>query len=110
MNNSQYSHSQITMTAGASTIKGKVNGMEETIKALIEEINFYKKEVQTLRSEKEALDDTMTRKCQEIRQGLTNDVMKAQEDMRNSYMHTKSENNQLQTQVTQLKVDKTNLQ
>ena len=35
------------MTAGAftSTLKGKINGLEETIKALQEELNFYKKEI-----------------------------------------------------------------
>ena len=99
------------MSAGAftSTIKGKINGLEETINALQEEINFYKKEVQTLRSEKETLDDTVTRKAQEIRKALTNDVLKAEEDMKNSYMYQKNENNKIQTQITQLKTDKTNL-
>ena len=35
------------MTAGAftSTLKGKINGLEETIKARQEELNFYKKEI-----------------------------------------------------------------
>ena len=72
------------MTAGAftSTLKGKINGLEETVKALTEELNFYKKEIKNLRSEKETLDDTMTRKAQEIRKNLTNDVLKAEEDMR----------------------------
>ena len=90
------------MSAGAftSTIKGKINGLEETINALQEEINFYKKEVQTLRSEKETLDDTVTRKAQEIRKALTNDVLKAEEDMKNSYMYQKNENNKIQTQIT----------
>ena len=58
-----------SMTAGAftSTLKGKINGLEETIKALQEELNFYKKEIQNLRSEKEILDDNLTRKAQDIR-------------------------------------------
>ena len=53
------------MTAGAftSTLKGKINGLEETIKALQEELIFYKKEIQTLRSEKEVMDDNITRKA-----------------------------------------------
>ena len=39
------SNANHTMTAGAftSTIKGKINGLEETIKATQEELNFYKK-------------------------------------------------------------------
>ena len=54
-----------SMTAGAftATLKGKINGLEETIKALQEELIFYKKEIQVLRSEKEQLDDSVTRKA-----------------------------------------------
>ena len=101
-----------TMTAGAftATLKGKINGLEETIKALQEELNFYKKEIQTLRSEKETLDDTLTRKAQEIRKNLTNDVLKAEEDMKKSYLGQKNENNKIQSQITTLKTEKTNLQ
>ena len=86
------------MTAGAftATLKGKINGLEETIKALNEELNFYKKEIKSLRSEKEILDDTLTRKAQEIRKNLTNDVLKAEEDMKRMYLNQKNENGKLQ--------------
>ena len=60
MNKSFDSHnSNPDMTAGAftSTLKGKINGLEVTVKALQEEIHFYNKEVKNLRSEKENLDD-----------------------------------------------------
>ena len=100
------------MTAGAftATLKGKINGLEETIKALGEEIIFYKKEIGTLRSEKEGLDDVLTRKAQEIRKSLTAEVLKAEEDMRKAYLNQKNENNMLQSQITNLKSEKTNLQ
>ena len=100
------------MTAGAftATLKGKINGLEETIKALQEEINFYNKEIKTLRSEKETLDDTLTRKAQEIRKNLTNDVLSVEEDMKKSYLSQKNENNKIQSQCTTLKTEKTNLQ
>ena len=32
-----------------ATLKGKINGLEETCKALTEELNFYHNEIQTLR-------------------------------------------------------------
>ena len=35
-----------------ATLKGKINGLEETCKALSEELNFYRKEISTLRDEK----------------------------------------------------------
>ena len=72
--------------AFTATLKGKINGLEETIKSLTEELIFYKKEISALRSEKETLDDTLTRKAQDIRKQLTNDVLKAEEDMKKSYL------------------------
>ncbi len=89
--------SNANMTTGAftATLKGKINGLEETIRTLTEELNFYKKEIQTLRSEKESLDDSLTRKAQDIRKSLTNEVLKAEEDMKKNYLNQKSENGKL---------------
>ena len=53
----------LNQSAFSATLKGKINGLEETIRTLTEELNFYKKEIQNLRSEKEGLDDTLTRKA-----------------------------------------------
>ena len=41
------SNAENTLNHGAftSTVKGKINGLEETIRALTEELNFYKKEI-----------------------------------------------------------------
>ena len=72
-----------------------MNGLEETIAARQEELNFYKKEIATLRSEKDTLDDTLTRKCQEIRKTLTDDVLNANNAMRQAYMNQKNENQQM---------------
>ena len=55
--------SNVNTGAFNATLKGKINGLEETIKTLTEELHFYKKEIQTLRSEKENLDDVLTRKA-----------------------------------------------
>ena len=77
---------QLNQSAHAATVKGKVNALEETIRTLTEELNFYKKEIYTLRSEKDGLDDTLTRKAQDIRKSLTNDVIKAEEEMKKNYL------------------------
>ena len=39
-----------------ATLKGKINGLEETCKALTEELNFYHTEISTLRDEKQDLE------------------------------------------------------
>ena len=100
----------LNQSAFSATLKGKINGLEETIRTLTEELNFYKKEIQNLRSEKEGLDDTLTRKAQDIRKSLTTDVFKAEEEMKKNYLNQKSENTKLQGQITTLKTEKTNLQ
>ena len=41
------------------------------------------------------MDDNLTRKAQEIRKNLTADVLKAEEDMKKSYISQKNENNKL---------------
>ena len=72
----------------SATLKGKINSLEvrisgnlfclkqETIKSLGEELNFYKKEIQTLRSEKDTLEDVLNRKTADIRKGLAHDVLR----------------------------------
>jgi hypothetical protein len=43
---------------------------------LTEELNFYRKEIATLRSEKETLDDVLSRKAADIRKSLANEVVR----------------------------------
>ena len=75
-----------------------------------EELNFYKKEIQTLRSEKETLEDVLSRKAGDIRKSLASEVTRAEDEMKKSYHGQKGENTKLQQQITTLKSDKTNLQ
>ena len=53
-----------------ATLKGKINGLEETVKALMEEINFYSSECAQLRDEKGELEQNLAKKTAEIRQSL----------------------------------------
>ena len=46
------------------------------MKGLTEELNFFKKEIQTLRSEKDTLDDVLSRKSADIRKSLANEVLR----------------------------------
>ena len=59
-----------------ATLKGKINGLEETCKALTEELNFYRDEIQTLRGEKQDLEQKLAQKTAEIRQTLADEVVK----------------------------------
>lgn len=68
-----------------ATLKGKINGLEETVKALTEELTFYKNEITNLRQEKDDLEVSLAKKTTEIRNGLARDVLTAGEDMKRSY-------------------------
>ena len=59
-----------------ATLKGKINGLEETCKALTEELNFYREEIQTLRGEKTDLESALAKKTADIRNQLTEDVLR----------------------------------
>ena len=99
-------------TTGAqfnATLKGKITGIEETCKALTEELNFYHGEIQTLRTEKQDLEQNLARKTAEIRQSLTDDVVRAEEEMKRNCATQKAENQKTQAAIAVLKTEKTNL-
>lgn len=74
-------------TQNTSNLKGKLQSLEELIKTLAEELNYHKKEVQLLRSEKETLESVLTLKTQEVRKALTNENFKVEEEMKRHYAH-----------------------
>jgi chromosome segregation ATPase len=59
-----------------ATLKGKINGLEETCSALTEELNFYKNEIANLRGEKQDLEANLAKKTDEMRKQLVDDVQK----------------------------------
>lgn len=75
------------VTNNTSNLKGKLQSLEELIKTLAEELNYHKKEVQLLRSEKETLESVLTLKTQEVRKALTNENFKVEEEMKRHYAH-----------------------
>lgn len=61
--------------------------LQEMIQQLAQELNYHKKEVQVLRSEKETLESVLTLKTQEVRKTLTNENFKVEEEMKRHYAH-----------------------
>ena len=76
---------------------------------LADELQYHKKEVQVLRSEKETLESVLTMKTQDVRKTMTNENFKVEEEMKRHYTHQKAENSRIQQQVTSLKGEKTAL-
>ena len=105
-------NSMVSLNGGQhkATLKGKINGLDEVMRNIQDEIAVQKREITTLRSEKETLDDTITRKCKDIRRELTEEVLKADEDLKQKSSSQKNENQKMQTQINTLKSEKLNLQ
>lgn len=57
-----------------ATLKGKINGLEETVRVLTDELNFYRDEINTLHQEKDELEQSLAARTQEIRRSLTEEV------------------------------------
>lgn len=89
-------HASASVTTNTAHLKGKLQSLEELIKTLAEELNYHKKEVNMLRSEKETLESVLTMKTQEVRKALTNENFKVEEEMKRHYAHQKAENSRIQ--------------
>lgn len=66
-----------------ATLKGKINGLEETVHVLTEELNFYKDEIAQLGQEKVELEESLARKTHEIRTTLVAEVKASDESLKN---------------------------
>lgn len=95
---------------GSASLKGKLLNLEELVRSITEEMNFHKKEVQVLRSEKDTLESVLTMKVNDVRKSLMNEITRVEDEMKRHFAHQKAENSRLQQQITQLKGEKTSLQ
>lgn len=99
-----------TSGSGSASLKGKLVSLEKLVQALTEDLNFHKKEVQVLRSEKETLENVLNMKTQDVRNSLMTEISRVEDEMKRHFAHQKAENSRLQQQITQLKGEKTALQ
>ena len=94
----------------ASSLKGKLQRLEETVKTISEEINHYKKEVEKLRGEKSELENILKMKTQEVKSTLDTEIIRCEDELKRNFNQQKAENSKLQQQIAQLKTEKTSLQ
>ena len=94
-------------SSSAATLKGKLQTLEESISLVAEEMNAHKKEVASLKTEKDNLTELLRLKNNEVKQTLTQELNKVEEEMKRHFAHQKAENSRLQQQISQLKTEKT---
>ena len=83
--------------------------MEDLVRQITEEMNYYKREALAIKSEKETLDSVLNSKIQDTEKSLSNELQRVEDDEKRHFSHQKAENSRLQAQLAQLKADKEEL-
>lgn len=73
-------------------------------------MNTHKKDVTSLKTEKDTLQEMLQLKAREVKTTLVQELNKVEDEMKRHFSHQKAENSRLQQQITQLKTEKTVLQ
>ena len=93
-----------------STLKGKLQALEEDINGVAINMNGHKKELVDLKAGKDNLQDELKSKNIQVKSELASELNKVEEQMKTHFSHQKAENTKLQQQITHLKNEKTSLQ
>lgn len=92
------------------SLKAKLNGLEQALKTLNEDLSGHKKDIQVLKAEKDTLQSVLAMKTADVRDSLTEELQTIENEMKRHFAHQKTENARLQQQITGLKAEKTGLQ
>ena len=99
-----------TNSENSATLKGKLASLEEQIQLVADEMNNHKKDVVSLKNEKDTLQEILKMKTHEVKNTLLQELNKVEDEMKRHFSHQTSENSRLQQQITSLKAEKTALQ
>lgn len=109
-NGSEFIDSTNTQPLGAGSLKGKLQLIESMIKGVNDEIGNQKKDVQTLKSERDTLQSVLTMKSSDIKDALFEELKTLDSEMRRHFSNQKAENSRLQQQISVLRGEKATLQ
>ena len=96
-------------STNATSLKGKLISLEETIMQVAEEVNINKKEVTSVTTEKNSLQELLKLRIHEVRNNLFTEIGKLDDELSRHYKHQKSENAKLAQLLAQLKLEKMNI-
>merc|ERR1712036_112633 len=91
-------------------LKGKLASLEDFISMQNEELAAQRQEIESLRNDKQNIEQHYQAQLQELKKTMVADVQRMQEEMKRHFAHQKAENSRLQQQITALKGEKTALQ
>ena len=96
-------------STNATSLKGKLISLEETVSQVADEVNINKKEVTSVTTEKNSLQELLKLRIHEVRNNLFTELGKLDDELNRHYKHQKDENAKLAQLLAQLKQEKINL-
>jgi DNA repair exonuclease SbcCD ATPase subunit len=91
-------------------LKGKLASLEDFISMQNEELAAQRQEIESLRNDKQNIEQHYQAQLQELKKTMVADVQRMQDEVKRHFAQQKADNSRLQQQITTLKGEKTSLQ
>lgn len=91
-------------------LKGKLASLEDFIAMQNEELAAQRQEIESLRNDKQNIEQHYQAQLQELKKTMVADVQRMQDEVKRHFAQQKADNTRLQQQITTLKGEKTSLQ
>jgi len=91
-------------------LKGKLASLEDFISMQNEELAAQRQEIESLRNDKQNIEQHYQAQLQELKKTMVADVQRMQDEVKRHFAQQKADNARLQQQITTLKGEKTSLQ
>merc|ERR1739848_883782 len=89
---------------------GKLASLKDFISMQNEELAAQRQEIESLRNDKQNIEQHYQAQLQELKKTMVADVQRMQEEVKKHFGQQKAENQRVQQQLTALKAEKTSLQ
>merc|ERR1719424_691158 len=106
MNQTRDTFNSLTPTG----LKGKLASLEDFISMQNEELAAQRQEIESLRNDKQNIEQHYQAQLQELKKTMVADVQRMQDEVKRHFAQQKADNSRLQQQITTLKGEKTSLQ
>jgi len=97
-------------SSNSASLKGKIHTIEESMTLCQDEMNSHKKDVNSVKTERDSLQEMLKLKIDEIKHNLMDDVGKIEDELNKHFNNSKGDNGKLMMELNKLKNEKTELQ
>ena len=88
------------------SLRDKIDYMQEELRAVTDDVNYHKKDLQILRGQKEHLENVLSMKAVDVRKSLANEIVKVDNSLNRNMKAQIAENEMLLGQLKDLQSEK----